>query len=449
MSTGVEICKTIKFTLIIVALIFTFRFILNRISFYYLSGITGYEYGNAKRMFSIFQLVSLMANLSWVIYLHMFSFFNPPFTLVSFKSRTELKRAKRKCLYLFLFVMTGSHMAYVFYLFPYIPWPLFELFNIFCGLWMHLFFCSVMFYYSNYVFNILKLFNWGKVYSGRLWRCDLLHLFINDHQFQVVVTITFTVVLCFVQWVSSDKLTVHKTSFQLNHPLNDSIRVLVLSDLHSGASVYTDQIASVVDRVNELDPDLIFLVGDTVDAPVEQIKDRVEPLRHLRSRLGTFLVTGNHEYYYGNWGDWVVHFGEMGINVLQNGIVVVGSTCFVGLNDISSNKSGISNHFMDLKAISECKSDHNIVVLEHNPAAAPKIVNASREYNRTVDLIVSGHTHAGQFYVLVPYVYWALPFWYGVYDVGPSKLLVSAGTLYQTAPMKMLGMSQIWVLTLK
>ncbi|CAD5206580.1 unnamed protein product [Bursaphelenchus okinawaensis] len=103
---------------------------------------------------------------------------------------------------------------------------------------------------------------------------------------------------------------------------------------------------------------------------------------------------------------------------------------------------------MDVSALSQCGKYDNIIVMEHNPAAAPKIVNASKQLDRNVDLIVSGHTHAGQFYVMIPYVYWFLPFWYGTYEIETTKLLVSAGTLYQAAPMKMVGMSQIWALTL-
>lgn len=46
---------------------------------------------------------------------------------------------------------------------------------------------------------------------------------------------------------------------------------------------------------------------------------------------------------------------------------------------------------------------------------------------------------------MVPYVCMFLPYWYGLYYLNQgTKLLVSAGTLYQTAPMKMVGMSQVW-----
>jgi uncharacterized protein len=62
----------------------------------------------------------------------------------------------------------------------------------------------------------------------------------------------------------------------------------------------------------------IFLQGDVIDAPRGLIEERVESLRHLRSRLGTFFVTGNHEYYYGNVDEWFELFDSYGIRVLKN-----------------------------------------------------------------------------------------------------------------------------------
>lgn len=111
----------------------------------------------------------------------------------------------------------------------------------------------------------------------------------------------------------------------------------------------------------------------------------------------------------------------------------------------------IENHFMDVSVISNCSQNSPIAVLAHNPAATPKILNASNIYDRHVDLVFSGHTHAGQYYVIAPFVYWVLPYLYGIYplNAGTTQLLVSSGTLYQAAPMKMPFFSQIWVVTLQ
>lgn len=106
-----------------------------------------------------------------------------------------------------------------------------------------------------------------------------------------------TFFLSSLQWYSSDKVIVRPLSVKLKDfptsPL--PLRLAVLTDLHGGASVYREQIARVVDATNALEADAILIIGDAIDAPRALIEDRMEPLRHLRARIGTFFVTGNHE----------------------------------------------------------------------------------------------------------------------------------------------------------
>lgn len=124
--------------------------------------------------------------------------------------------------------------------------------------------------------------------------------------------------------------------------------------------------------------------------------------------------------------------------------------CLAGVNDISSPKSGILNTKMDLpKAIHRCPSNTSQIVMAHNPASIREfIVDHPKELSE-IDIVLSGHTHAGQFYVVIPVVYWLLPYFYGLYEIPfGGQLMVMAGSLYQGPPMKMIGMSEVWVLEL-
>uniref|UniRef100_A0AC34R1L1 Calcineurin-like phosphoesterase domain-containing protein n=1 Tax=Panagrolaimus sp. JU765 TaxID=591449 RepID=A0AC34R1L1_9BILA len=230
------------------------------------------------------------------------------------------------------------------------------------------------------------------------------------------------------------------------------LRVAMLTDLHGGAMVYRDQISNVVDLTNSIkNLDAIFIVGDAIDAPMNLIQERMEPLKYLKSKHGVFFVSGNHEFYYGNYDEWKQLFESYGINVMENEVEHLDDTiCLVGLHDISSYKSGIKNLSMDESSISKCQKDESVVVLAHNPASTKRIMEFANISGKHVDLILSGHTHSGQYYILVPYVYWLLPYLYGLYPInhGITKLFVSAGTLYQASPMKMYGKSEIWLLTL-
>uniref|UniRef100_A0A915MGK4 Calcineurin-like phosphoesterase domain-containing protein n=1 Tax=Meloidogyne javanica TaxID=6303 RepID=A0A915MGK4_MELJA len=230
------------------------------------------------------------------------------------------------------------------------------------------------------------------------------------------------------------------------------LSVAVLTDLHAGAAVYAEQIAKAVESVNKIkDLDAVFLIGDIIDAPRDLIEERVESLRHLRSHFGTFYVTGNHEYYYGNVNEWFELFESYGIKILKNRAVNLNGFCLVGLNDIYSEESGIHNHEMDVTAIKACPLNETTIVLEHNPSATKQILAFSENFSHPVDLILSGHTHAGQFLIVAPLARLFLPYFYGHYFLNneATQLFVSAGTLFQNAPMKTPFMSEIWILEIR
>ena len=73
----------------------------------------------------------------------------------------------------------------------------------------------------------------------------------------------------------------------------------------------------IVDKVNELEPDIIVITGDLVDGSVEELREHAAPLASLRARHGTYFVTGNHEYYSGV-EEWCAYITRLGIRVLRN-----------------------------------------------------------------------------------------------------------------------------------
>jgi hypothetical protein len=95
-----------------------------------------------------------------------------------------------------------------------------------------------------------------------------------------------------------------------------------ISDLHVGPTIRAAYVQRIVDRVNGLEADAVAITGDIVDGPVQELRTHVAPLGNLRSRHGTFFVTGNHEYYAGA-GPWLAEVRGLGIRVLMNEHVVL------------------------------------------------------------------------------------------------------------------------------
>ena len=95
-----------------------------------------------------------------------------------------------------------------------------------------------------------------------------------------------------------------------------------ISDVHVGPTIKYEYVAAIVDAVNGLDADVIAVTGDVVDGNVPQLAAHVAPLSRLRSRHGTYFVTGNHEYYSGAQA-WTREFERLGMRVLTNEHVVL------------------------------------------------------------------------------------------------------------------------------
>ena len=306
----------------------------------------GYEIGNRRRLTAVLRLELLMIYFSIPIYLHLFSYFHAFSQKGDEKGiyRRQREVVQRRWYTAFIVTMIGAHITYLFYFLPfniplYIYWPC----ALCLGFWMHLFFFSMAFMLGNTIISFLivscitlpsiplslnsfQLSSAGRSFVALICRVKAFKQLITDRQIQVLFTLLSTALLSLIQWYSSDKVVVKQLELTLPHfpKLSKPLHVAMLSDLHGGAMVYEKEIAKVVDTTNSIEAnfgvelDAVFIVGDLIDAPRKLIQDRMNPLKHLKSRLGTFVVSGNHEYYYGNYEEWQQLYQEFGVHVLEN-----------------------------------------------------------------------------------------------------------------------------------
>ena len=85
-----------------------------------------------------------------------------------------------------------------------------------------------------------------------------------------------------------------------------------ISDVHVGPTIRRDYLERIVAAVNRLDADVVAITGDLVDGSVAELAEHVAPLAALRSREGSYFVTGNHEYYSGA-AAWVNELRRLGV----------------------------------------------------------------------------------------------------------------------------------------
>uniref|UniRef100_A0A915BPK5 Calcineurin-like phosphoesterase domain-containing protein n=1 Tax=Parascaris univalens TaxID=6257 RepID=A0A915BPK5_PARUN len=416
----------------------------------------GYAKGNRSRMMAVVKLVLTSSLFSLFAYFRLMTFMD-----VSDEVSMRQKRLPTNsfnyvaryivavCIIVWLLL---AQMAYPLY------WAgrpvqniLFDVSLIALGVWNYVVAILFALFCISIAINLISRLSSGRTFMKIVYRWSFLRWLFGDPRAQVVFSVVVGVSLSLITFLCCNMLIVKEQTFNIRDlPKEaDGIRFALISDVHAGGAVEEEHVAKIVDRVNSEAVDAIFLVGDLVDSPRADIWRRLRPIKHLKSKFGSFYVTGNHEYYYGNALEWIEQFKTFGVNVLENRSYNISGICIAGVNDYSSGRSGIEGHKFDaVVALRGCDQSAPVIVLSHNPASA-KDITFNRE-NLRVDLILSGHTHVGQFYTIAPLAFLMLPYFYGTYQISPyTRLFVSAGTLYQGPPMKMLAMSQIWIIKLK
>ncbi|KQT12198.1 metallophosphoesterase [Ramlibacter sp. Leaf400] len=214
-----------------------------------------------------------------------------------------------------------------------------------------------------------------------------------------------------------------------------------ISDLHVGPTIRAAYIQRIVDRVNRLEADAVAITGDIVDGSVPELGPHVAPLGGLRSRHGSFFVTGNHEYYSGA-GPWLAEVRRLGIRVLLNEHVVIrredAALVLAGVTDYGAHHFDPSHQSDPAAALAGAPADAGArILLAHQPRSATAAEKAG------FDLQISGHTHGGQFFPWIFFVRFQQPFTAGLHRLGRLWVYVSRGTGYWGPPKRVAAPSEI------
>ncbi len=214
-----------------------------------------------------------------------------------------------------------------------------------------------------------------------------------------------------------------------------------ISDIHVGPTIRKAYLEGIVGAVNALDADLVAITGDLVDGPVHELAGHVAALQGLRSRHGSFFVTGNHEYYSGA-APWLIELRRLGVRVLLNEHVVIerGGAALVlaGVPDYMAHHFNPAHQSDPVAALRGAPATAAVkVLLAHQPRSAAAAAAAG------FDLQVSGHTHGGQFLPWNLFVRFQQPFTAGLHRVGRLWVYVSRGTGYWGPPKRVGAPSEI------
>lgn len=241
----------------------------------------------------------------------------------------------------------------------------------------------------------------------------------------------------------------------------DSYRIVQFSDLHTGTyRSDTSFVAKTVSRINSLEPDLIVFTGDIVNRRTEELLPFVSTLSRLEAPDGVYSILGNHDY--GDYSTWSTPAAKeenmrlmydlqqrMGWKMLNNAHDFLrrdnDSIALIGVENVGDPPFKCYGSLG--KAYPDAGDDVTKILLSHNPAHWLDSIAPDKDIS--IDLTLSGHTHAMQIEVLglSPAVF-RYPLWGGLYGDAGKLLYVNIGMGTVGIPMRFGATPEVTVFTL-
>jgi predicted MPP superfamily phosphohydrolase len=221
------------------------------------------------------------------------------------------------------------------------------------------------------------------------------------------------------------------------------LKIVQLSDIHSGSLANAAAVSKGVDMALAEKPDLILFTGDLVNDAAYEMKDYQHIFSRLQAPMGVYSTLGNHDYGDYMWWETVelkkanldrlkAIEKDMGWRLLMNEHVVLEKggeeIALIGIENWSAKARFPKYGRMDLAHPGTEKYPFKIL-MSHDPSHWDAEV---RPNYPDVDLMLAGHTHGMQFGVELPGFKWSpVQFvykqWAGLYEEGKQKLYVNRG----------------------
>jgi len=186
------------------------------------------------------------------------------------------------------------------------------------------------------------------------------------------------------RWVKTTRITIESHDIPTSF---DGKRIVFVSDIHYGSYMSRDRAIKLVQRINDLQPDIIILGGDYSSRDDKYIVPIFDELRNLRSKYGVFGVMGNHDYFVN---------GDLTLKMMtRNGIRICDNKSYwVKIQKDSIKIGGVDDPEGGIQVLDSTIHDVHrkdfCILISHRPDYV-KQMNTD-----LVDLTLSGHTHGGQ-----------------------------------------------------
>jgi uncharacterized protein len=218
---------------------------------------------------------------------------------------------------------------------------------------------------------------------------------------------------------------VKEYNITINKPAGEikTLRIAAVSDIHLGSIIRKRSIRKLSVMLQELKPDVVFLLGDIVDGEIGPVLrgDLLQYFSCPKCTDGLYAITGNHEFI-GGGSRTIPYIESKGIRVLKDEMVILdGGIQLIGRIDRDSYRFYHKERMQLSELMKQADTSKPVILLDHQPFH----LDESVKYG--VDLQLSGHTHNGQMWPLNYVTSWIYELSYGYLKKGTTNFIVSSG----------------------
>ncbi|MDZ7715943.1 MAG: metallophosphoesterase [Balneolaceae bacterium] len=181
----------------------------------------------------------------------------------------------------------------------------------------------------------------------------------------------------------------------------DGLKIVHITDIQGDRYTGAEEIVNYVNRVNELDVDLIIFTGDLISYGTDYIEMAAREFSKVKSTYGTFAVVGDHDFWAG-----LEHvepaLEDRGIPLLrdENEIISIkqDSLLLTGITQVYSKRANPQ----EVDSLTKVNPGLSFKILASHQTSDILIDEAQENDYR---LFLTGHTHGGQ--IRVPFMFMA------------------------------------------
>lgn len=163
-------------------------------------------------------------------------------------------------------------------------------------------------------------------------------------------------------------------------------KIVMFADTHFGNIRNVRFGKRLVEKINDIDPELVLIAGDYYDGPPINDSEVADILKGIQSKKGIVFAPGNHEEY-GDSKKFSESLERAGVLVLSDSATTIDGMQIVGVDYATGSNKDILDSVIDNMNLSK---EFPKILIKHAPN------NLSVASNQDFDLVVSGHVHQGQ-----------------------------------------------------